>query len=344
MTKTNSKELILGIDLGTEFTVFGVYRNGKPEIIPNDYGLSLTPSIVIFEDEMTCYVGSQARNFSFRFRNSIISEMKRVIGLKYNEIKDSDLKYFPNGLEKDKNDKVKILVNFTKNFETKSTSDQTLKTFVRIKTDIIKEQAKHMNEAISGENPSPKESGKKVGFYPEYICAQILKKVKKDAENFCDRKINKAIITVPADFSNEQRECTKKAGELAGLEVIQLFNEPTAAALAYIYNYKDYFNEEKKLLVFDMGAGTCDITTLKTSYYDGKIIIKILSTSGDQNLGGKDFDNLLIEKFLEINNFNVDDLKLSKNHLLHYRLKVVTEKAKKLLSTQDKIIIHLEKI
>ena len=331
MTKTNSKELILGIDLGTEFTVFGVYRNGKPEIIPNDYGLSLTPSMVIFEDEMTCYVGSQARNFSlFRFRNSIISEMKRVIGLKYNEIKDSDLKYFPNGLEKDKNDKVKILVNFTKNFESKSSSEQTLKTFVRIKTDIIKEQAKHMNEAISGENPSPKESGKKVGFYPEYICAQILKKVKKDAENFCDRKIEKAIITVPADFSNEQRVCTKRAGALADLEVIQLIDEPTAAALPYIFYYKEYFNKEKKLVIFDMKGGNCDISILKSSFFRGKIIIKILSTKGDQNFGGKDFNKLLIDYYLNKNNFNKDELQKKENFMLNHRLKVISERTKKL--------------
>ena len=343
MTKTNSKELILGIDLGTEFTVFGVYRNGKPEIIPNDYGLSLTPSIVIFEDEMTCYVGSQARNFSFRFRNSIISEMKRVIGLKYNEIKDSDLKYFPNGLEKDKNDKVKILVNFTKNFESKSSSEQTLKTFVRIKTDIIKEQAKHMNEAISGENPSPKESGKKVGFYPEYICAQILKKVKKDAENFCDRKIEKAIITVPADFSDEQRKCTKRAGALADLEVIQLINEPTAAALPYIYYYKEYFNEEKKLVIFDMKGGNCDITILKSSFFRGQIIIKILSTKGDKNFGGKDFNKLLIDYYLNKNNFNKDELQKKENFMLNHRLKVISERTKKLLTSQEKVTIHLEK-
>ncbi len=343
MTKTNSKELILGIDLGTEFTVFGVYRNGKPEIIPNDYGLSLTPSIVIFEDEMTCYVGSQARNFSFEIPDSIISEMKRVIGLKYNEIKDSILKYFPNGLEKDKNDKVKILVNFTKNFETKSTSEQTLKTFVRIKTDIIKEQAKNMGAAISGENPSPKESGKKVGFYPEYICAQILKKVKKDAENFCDRKIEKAIITVPADFSNEQRECTKRAGALADLEVIQLINEPTAAALPYIYYYKEYFNKEKKLVIFDMGGGTCDITILKTSFFKGQIIIKILSTKRDQNFGGKDFNKLLIDYYLNKNNFNKDELQKKENFMLNHILKEISERTKKLLTSQEKVTIHLEK-
>jgi molecular chaperone DnaK (HSP70) len=209
LTKTNSKELILGIDLGTEFTVFGVYRNGKPEIIPNDYGLSLTPSVVIFADEMTCIAGSQARGYSLRFRDSIISEMKRVIGLKYNEIKDSVLKYFPNGLDKDENDKVKILVNFTKNFETKTPLGRTLNTLGKTDTVVAKGDAGDITAVLSRGNSTLEEDSKKAGFYPEYICAQLLKKVKKDAENFCDRKINKAIITVPADFSNEQREYKK---------------------------------------------------------------------------------------------------------------------------------------
>jgi len=344
VSKTDSKELILGIDLGTEFTVFGVYRNGKPEIIPNDYGLSLTPSVVIFSDEMSCIVGSQARGYSLRFRDSIISEMKRVIGLKYNEIKDSVLKYFPYGLDKDENDKVKILVNFSKNYDTKSTSSKTLNLYKKQKTEAVKENANDFQCILSRGNSTYEENDKKSGFYPEYICAQLIKKVKNDAENFCDRKIKKAIITVPADFSNEQRECTKKAGELADLEVIQLINEPTAAALAYIYYYKEYFNEEKKLVIFDMGGGTCDITILKTCFFKGQIIIKILSTNGDQNLGGKDFDNLLIDYYLNKNNFNKDELKKEDNFMLHHRLKVISERTKKLLTSKDKVIMHLEKI
>ena len=340
----NSDEIILGIDLGTDFSVCGVYINGHPEIIPNEYGLSMTPSVVLFEDEMKSVAGSRAKGYSLRFRDSIISEMKRVIGLKYDEVSERVKKYFPLGLDKDEEGKVKILVNFTNNFKRKLKNEKQISINPnKINSETLYDNAFIIKDILNDGNCNLETKKELKGFYPENICAQILKTFKECAQKYYNKYINKAIITVPADFSNEQRECTKKAGELAGLEVIQLFNEPTAAALAYIYNYKDYFNEEKKLLVFDMGAGTCDITTLKTSYYDGKIIIKILSTSGDQNLGGKDFDNLLIEKFLEINNFNVDDLKLSKNHLLHYRLKVVTEKAKKLLSTQDKIIIHLEK-
>ena len=228
--------------------------------------------------------------------------MKRVIGLKYNEIKNSVLKYFPNGLGKDENDKVKILVNFSKNhenYDTKSTSGKNFNYLEKKNTETVKENANEISAILSRGNSTKeeneKQSGfypeyicaqllkkeKQSGFYPEYICAQLLKKVKKDAEQFCDRKIYKAIITVPADFSNEQRECTKKAGELADLEVIQLINEPTAAALAYIYYYKEYFNTEKKLVIFDMGGGTCDITILKTGFFRGQIIIKILSTNGD---------------------------------------------------------------
>ena len=301
--KKNSEELILGIDLGTDISVCGVYRNGKPEIIPNDYGLSLTPSVVLFADEMTCVAGNLAIGYSLRFQDSIISEMKRVIGLKYDEVPKTVKKYFPLGLEKDESGKIKILVDFTHHFQIKKNTDKQL----NFKQEKIKEDVSALKAALKKGDLKIEQNKHLKGFYPEYICAQLLKYIKKCAENYCNQLINKAIITVPADFSNEQRECTKKAGELADLNIIQLVNEPTAAALAYVYYYKDYFNKEKKILVFDLGGGTCDITTLKTVFYKGQIIIKILSTKGDQNLGGKDFDNLLIEKYLTVNNFNKEE-------------------------------------
>ena len=115
----NSKELIIGIDLGTHYSVCAVYRNGNPEIIPNDFGLSLTPSVMLFSDEMTCIAGNQALGYSLRFRDSIISEMKRVIGLKYSEISENVKKYFPFGLEEGENGKVKILIDLSNNFNKK---------------------------------------------------------------------------------------------------------------------------------------------------------------------------------------------------------------------------------
>ena len=335
---SNSQELILGIDLGTDFSVYGVYRNGQPEIIPNDYGLPLTPSVVLFADEMTCVAGSVARGYSLRFRDSIISEMKRVIGLKYDEVSDTVKKYFPLGLEKDENGKTKILVDLTNRFQNELKPGG-----LDLKGKNIKGDINDIKTALQRGNSNIEQNKTLKGFYPEYICAQLLKNIKECAENYCNQLINKAIITVPADFSNEQRECTKKAGEAAGLNVIQLFNEPTAAALAYIYYYKDYFNTEKKLLVFDIGGGTCDITTLKTVNFRGQIIIKILSTKGDQNLGGRDFDNLIIEKYLNYNNFNKDELKKNENYMLHHRLKLLSEKAKKILTSKDKVTLHLEK-
>ena len=338
----NSDEIILGIDLGTDFSVCGACVNGNPEIIPNECGLSLSPSIVLFEDEMTSVAGSTAEVYSLRFRDSTISEMKRVIGLKYDEISDSKKKFFPLGLKKDEEGKVKILVNFTNNFRKKLKRTTALNPNKNDEKKI-QEDTRNLKGILEEGNCNLDTKKELKEFYPENICAQILKSFKENAESYYDKHIKKAIITVPADFSNEQRECTQQAGEKAGLEVIQLINEPTAAALAYIYHYKNDFNKEKKLLVFDMGAGTCDITTLKTSFIDGKIIIKILSTAGDQNLGGHDFDNLLMKKFLNINNFNDDDLKKEENSLLKFRLKRVIEKAKKLLSTQDKVKIHLEK-
>ena len=232
-TPSKSQELILGIDLGTDFSVYGVYRNGKPEIIPNDYGLSLTPSVVLFADEMTCVAGSKARGYSLRFRDSIISEMKRVIGLKYDEVSERVKKYFPLGLENDEYGKTKILVDFSNHFKNKFSSDKQLS----FTNENLKEDINAIKESLKKGNSKMEEEKQLKGFYPEYICAQLLKNMKECAEKYCNQLINKAIITVPADFSNEQRECTKKAGELAGLEVIQLINDPTAVALAYIYHY-----------------------------------------------------------------------------------------------------------
>ena len=336
----NSKELIIGIDLGTHYSVCAVYRNGNPEIIPNDFGLSLTPSVMLFSDEMTCIAGNQALGYSLRFRDSIISEMKRVIGLKYSEISENVKKYFPFGLEEGENGKVKILIDLSNNFnkkKNKSGKNISLNSQqINGDTQIIKTKLDKKITPISDAQDLK-------GFYPENIVAQLLKNIKNCAQKYCNQLINKVVLTVPADFSVEQRESTKKAGELAGLKVVQLINEPTAAALAYIYYYKDYFNKEKKILIFDIGAGTCDITILRTLIYKGKIIIKILATVGDQNLGGKDFDNLLIEKYLNFNEFDKEKLKNKKNFILLHRLKIISERAKILLSTQNNVTLHLEK-
>lgn len=166
--------------------------------------------------------------------------------------------------------------------------------------------------------------GKK--YTPEEISAKILAYIKNFAEKKIGHKVNKAVITVPAYFNDAQRQATKNAGRIAGLEVERIVNEPTAAALAYGLEKTD---KEQKILVFDLGGGTFDVSVLDMS--DGTF--EVVSTSGDNELGGDDWDNAIMNWIIEESkkDFNVD---LSKDKMAMQRLKDAAEKAKIELSGQ----------
>ena len=182
------------------------------------------------------------------------------------------------------------------------------------------------------------QNGEIIDFNLEEISSFVISKMVENAEEFLKRKIKKLVITVPANFNDSQRKCTKQAAELAGVEVIRIINEPTAAALAYGLQNKDN-NNNGKILVFDLGGGTFDVTILdiiKNKNNDEKIF-EILSTSGDKFLGGEDFDNKIVEYVL--NEFCVDN-NLSKEEIMKdkkaiKRLKISCENIKKILSYND---------
>ncbi len=162
-------------------------------------------------------------------------------------------------------------------------------------------------------------------YTPQQISAFILQKIKRDAEAFLGERIDKAVITVPAYFNDNQRQATKDAGTIAGLEVVRIINEPTAAALAYGL---DKAEKEMKILVFDLGGGTLDVTIMEM----GGGVFEVKSTSGDTQLGGQDMDNTLLEYV--INKFKEDtgiDLRNDKNAMI--RVREAVEKAKIELST-----------
>jgi molecular chaperone DnaK len=210
-----------------------------------------------------------------------------------------------------------------------------VKRFIGSKVDEISNEAKQLPyKVIEDKNGNVKLKCSSLGkdFSPEEISAQVLKKLIDDASAYLGQDVTQAVITVPAYFNDSQRQATIDAGKIAGVEVLRIINEPTAASLAYGLDKK----QNETILVFDLGGGTFDVSILEVG--DG--IFEVLSTAGDTNLGGDDFDkaivNLLMKEFSEKENID-----LTKDIQALQRLTEAAEKAKMELSTVEKTKIHL---
>jgi molecular chaperone DnaK len=187
-------------------------------------------------------------------------------------------------------------------------------------------------EVVGGPNEYVKVKVGDKQYTPPEISAHVLRKLKEAAESYLGHKVNRAVITVPAYFNDAQRQATKDAGQIAGLEVERIINEPTAAALAYGLQKK----KEEKIVVFDLGGGTFDVSVLEV----GDDVVEVLSTNGDTHLGGDDFDEELI-KFIADRFKKENGIDLRKDAMALQRLREAAEKGKKELSSSQSTDINL---
>ena len=277
--------------------------NDKPILIPNEFGFFATPSFVTFLEQDKRLVGELSKyNISSKLNTILCS--KRLLGKKYSDILEEKLdQSLPFKIIDDKeSNKIKIEISFVE------------------KGNTIKKY-----------------------YYPEQISAIILKKLKNDAENYLLRKkkreikIKKAVITTPAYFNQKQRKATKQAAEIAGLEVVGMINEPTAASLAYGLYKMDKEIAERRIVVIDFGGGTLDFTSLIFTKEDDEIYCDVDGSFGDSNFGGVNFDISLMKEILNKNGITNDDINDKK-----IRLKLACEKCKIKLSTNDFSKIILE--
>lgn len=209
-----------------------------------------------------------------------------------------------------------------------------IKRFMGTSFDNVKNEiARSSYEVVKGDNNTPRVKIDDRNYTPQEISAMILQKMKSTAKDFLGTEITEAVITVPAYFNDAQRQATKEAGEIAGLTVKRIINEPTAAALAYGLDKK---GEEMKIVVFDCGGGTHDVSVLELG--DG--VFEVKSTDGDTHLGGDDFDDVIID-WLAAEFKNDEGLDLKKDPMALQRLKEAAEKAKVELSSSTTTEINL---
>ena len=210
-----------------------------------------------------------------------------------------------------------------------------IKRFMGSSFDDVTEDIRRMPyEVIKGENNTPRVKIDDRSYTPQEISAMVLQKMKRTAEDHLGTDVTAAVITVPAYFNDAQRQATKEAGEIAGLEVKRIINEPTAAALAYGLDKKSI---DQKIVVFDLGGGTHDVSILELG--DG--VFEVLSTDGDTHLGGDDFDQILIEWLVSEFKDENGGVDLSKDPMSLQRLKEAAEKAKIELSSTTSTEINL---
>ena len=274
------RKQVIGIDLGTTFSVVSVMENGEPKVIVNEEGQRTTPSVVAFTKDGEVLVGQVAKRQAITNPENTIFSIKRFMGRRYAEVKDEKVSY-----------------------------------------KVVADSSGNARAEVRGKQYTPQE-----------ISGLILQKLKKSAEAYLGRTVEDAVITVPAYFNDSQRQATKDAGRIAGLNVLRIVNEPTASALAYGLDKK----KSEKIAVYDFGGGTFDISILEV----GDNVVEVLSTNGDTHLGGDDVDQRVVE-FLAAEFRKEQGIDLSRDSMALQRLKDAAEKAKIELSSMMETEINL---
>ena len=195
----------------------------------------------------------------------------------------------------------------------------------------VQRDAKHFPFSVVNKDGKPSVNvdvqGTQKNFSPEEVSAMVLGKMKEVAEAYLGKKVTHAVVTVPAYFNDNQRQATRDAGIIAGLNVLRVVNEPTAAAIAYGLDKKG--KEESQIIVYDLGGGTFDVSLL--SIEDG--VFEVMATAGDTHLGGEDFDQRVMDHFVKLYN-KKNSVDITKNLKTMGKLKREVEKAKRTLSSQ----------
>ncbi len=260
---------VIGIDLGTTNSVVAVMEGGQPEVIVNQEGARLTPSVVAIAKDNERLVGQVAKRQAVTNPENTIFSIKRFMGRRFDEV-SNDVARVPYSLKRADNGDAWV-----------------------------------------------ESRGKK--YSPPEISAMVLGKLKQSAEDHLGEKVTDAVITVPAYFNDAQRQATKDAGKIAGLNVLRIINEPTAAALAYGLDKK----KDETIAVYDFGGGTFDISVLEV----GEGVVEVKATNGDSRLGGDDLDDRIIQWL--VGEFKKSEgIDLGKDRMALQRLKEGAEKAK----------------
>jgi len=273
---------IIGIDLGTTNSVVAVMEGGEPEVLINEEGSRLTPSVVGFTKDDQVLVGQVAKRQAITNPGNTVFSIKRFVGRRYDEVAE-EITMVPYEIKRGEKNDARVQI------------------------------------------------GDK-DYTPQQISSMILNKLKKAAEAYLGEEVKQAVITVPAYFNDSQRQATKDAGTIAGLEVLRIINEPTAAALAYGLDKK----KNEVIAVYDFGGGTFDISILEV----GENVVEVKATNGDTHIGGDNLDQRIIEWIVE--EFKKDQgIDLGNDKMALQRLKEAAEKAKIELSSVIETEINL---